>query len=344
MTIARAELIDIATTRWYHCVTRCARNASLLAGGPDDRRPWVEQRLETLAEIFAVSVGAYSVMDDRVQLLLRMDPHVAKAWSAEEVVRRRGRIFPPYDRSRRPLPISKEWVLARRKDVPGVAAAREQLQSIGWFMKCLKEPLARLANRQDSTRGAFFEARFKSVAILDDESLLAASAHIDLSAVAAEIAEVPQASPYSSIKKRVAHVKAQRRSDDLKAAKGGLKAGSKASAKLEDSLWLCPIEDRRKLGSSREGMMQGLSLGSYLLLLNYSGRVFREGKASVSEELTEILDRVGYSAENWQDRLEKLKNGRLFGRFSAASRERLREVAKQLGVHHLANLSGMPER
>ena len=39
------------------------------------------------------------------------------------------------------------------------------------------------------------------MAILDDESLLAACAHIDLSAVAAEIAEVPQASPYSSIKK-----------------------------------------------------------------------------------------------------------------------------------------------
>ena len=32
-------------------------------------------------------------------------------------------------------------------------------------MKCLKEPLARLANRQDQTRGAFFEGRFKSVAI-----------------------------------------------------------------------------------------------------------------------------------------------------------------------------------
>jgi hypothetical protein len=39
-------------------------------------------------------------------------------------------------------------------------------------MKCLKEPLARLANRQDQIRGAFFEGRFKSVAILDDEALL----------------------------------------------------------------------------------------------------------------------------------------------------------------------------
>jgi hypothetical protein len=43
-------------------------------------------------------------------------------------------------------------------------------------MKCLKEPLARLANLQDKTRGFFFEGRFKSVAILDEESLLATCA------------------------------------------------------------------------------------------------------------------------------------------------------------------------
>ncbi len=34
-------------------------------------------------------------------------------------------------------------------------------------MRCLKEPLSRLANREEQTCGAFFEGRFKSVAILD---------------------------------------------------------------------------------------------------------------------------------------------------------------------------------
>jgi hypothetical protein len=76
-------------------------------------------------------------------------------------------------------------------------------------MKCLKEPLSRLASRQDKARGAFFEGRFKSVAILDEESLLATCAYIDLNPVAAGIVEVPEASPHTSITARIEHVKNQ---------------------------------------------------------------------------------------------------------------------------------------
>ncbi len=104
-------------------------------------------------------------------------------------------------------PVSEEWVHARLKDARWVATARERLQSLSWFMKCLKEPLSRLANREEQTRGAFFEGRFKSVAILDEESLLATCAYIDLNPVAAGIAQVPVASAHTSIKQRMEHVK-----------------------------------------------------------------------------------------------------------------------------------------
>ncbi len=97
-------------------------------------------------------------------------------------------------------------------------------------MKCMKEPLARLANDEEKTRGFFFEGRFKSVAILDGEALLAACAYIDLNPVAAGIAEVPEASPHTSIKERVDHVKAQGRTEDLKAASQGSVAGSNVAA------------------------------------------------------------------------------------------------------------------
>jgi len=90
--------------------------------------------------------------------------------------------------------------------------------------------------------------------------------------------------------------------------------------------------------------VQGFSLGSDLLLVDYTGRLFREGKAAISRELSGIFDRLGSSAESWWARLAKLSKGRPPGRFFAASRERLPEVASRLGVHHLANLGACPAR
>jgi hypothetical protein len=182
------------------------------------------------------------------------------------------------------------------------------------------------------------------VAILDEESLLATCAYIDLNPVAAGIAAVPEASPYTSVKARVDHATEEGRTADLEAAEQGSVAGSRASGGIEEALWLCLIEDRRRLDSGREGMLEGFSLGSYLLLVDCTGRLLREGKAAVSRELAGIFARLGSSAESSWARLEKLSRGRLLGRFFAASRERLRDVAARLGVHHLANLGGCPAR
>jgi len=342
MTIARAHLVDPALSRWYHCITRCVRRAYLLGEAGDDRKLWIDNRLQELAQIFAVSVAGFAVMDNHLHLLVRLDADVAGEWSDEEVVRRWGRLFPPRDRARQPIPVADDWVQARLQDPKWVATARQRLQSLSWFMKCLKEPLARLANRQDQTRGAFFEGRFKSVAILDEEALLATCVYIDLNPLAAGLARVPEASAHTSIKERVDHVKAQDRCDDLEAARKGSVAGSAWASGLEEALWLCPIEDRRGLDSSREGMLPGFALGSYLLLVDHTARLFREGKAALAREVSEILDRLGSNGASWQARLERLRKGRLLGRFLASSRQRLREVAERLGLRRVPNVSGCP--
>ncbi len=65
--------------------------------------------------------------------------------------------------------------------------------------------------------------------------------------------------------------------------------------------------------------MEEFSPGSYLLLVDYTGRLFRQGKIAISAEPAGVFDRLRANAESWQVRLEKLRNGRLAGRFFAAS-------------------------
>jgi hypothetical protein len=74
-------------------------------------------------------------------------------------------------------------------------------------------------------------------------------------------------------------------------------------------------------------MLEGFSLGSYLLLVDYTGRRFRERKAAISAELTRILERLGSDADRWWSRIENLGKGRLLGRFFAATCDRLRQAA-----------------
>ncbi len=109
---------------------------------------------------------------------------------------------------------------------------------------------------------------------------------------------------------------------------------------FEESLWLCPIEDRRGLDSTREGMVPGFSLGSYLLLVDFTGRLFRDKKAMISAELAGVFERLGCTADRWTARLETLRQGRLLGRFFAGTKARLREIRARLNLHHLVNLGG----
>ena len=89
-------------------------------------------------------------------------------------------------------------------------------------------------------------------------------------------------------------------------------------------------------------MIEGFALGSYLLLVDYTARLFREGKATLSREMAGILDRLHTSAEQWHARLDRLRTGRPLGRFFAATRARLREIGTRLNLKHVPNLGGCP--
>jgi REP element-mobilizing transposase RayT len=82
MAIARSKLVDVSVARWYHCVSRCVRKAFLLGEGDGNRKQWLEKRLEELGEIFALSLGGFSLMDNHLHVLLRLDPAVARTTRA----------------------------------------------------------------------------------------------------------------------------------------------------------------------------------------------------------------------------------------------------------------------
>ncbi len=225
MTIARAQLVDASVTRWYHCITRCVCRAFLLGEESHNRKEWIENRLQELPGIFAVSVAGFSVMDNHLHLLVRLDPDIATGWSDEEVVRRWGKLFPPRDKSREPLPVTRRLgpvALAR----PSVGGDSSGAPAKPELVNEMPQGTTRTTRQSPGQRPRhFFEERFKSIAILDEEALLATCAYIDLNPVAAGIAEVPEASPHTSIAARIDHVKEQGRLADLTAVPAGIVHG-----------------------------------------------------------------------------------------------------------------------
>lgn len=311
MTTARREIVDPEVTRYYHCTSRCVRDAFLCGPGFEHRKRWLEQRIEHLAQYFAVSIAGFVVMDNHFHVFVRLDPDDAERWSDEEVVRRWISVYPPKGINWDDQANVQNWIAHYLQNPKKVNDYRQRLKDLGWFMKSLKEPLSRMANNEDQKKGAFWQSRYNSKAVLDEEGVLAVCAYIDLNPVAAGIAKTPETSKHTSIRQRVAHFRQKGKLDTLKSAKQGSVAASRKIGNTEQDHWLIPFEDRRahtnaKPVSKREGMLEKFTLGNYLMLVEYTGRLFREGKARINDCVRDIFDRLGSSFEFWIDQLKKM--------------------------------------
>ncbi len=79
----------------------------------------------------------------------------------------------------------------------------ERLTSIGWFIRGVNETIARMANKEDNCKGRFWQGRFKSQALLDEQALLTCMAYVDLNPVCAGIAYDLIDSYSTSIQQRI---------------------------------------------------------------------------------------------------------------------------------------------
>jgi REP element-mobilizing transposase RayT len=207
---ARAKIVSPDEVGIYHCVTRCVRRAflcgiDLLSGkNYEHRKDWIRERLEELAAEFAIEVCGYAVMSNHLHVVLRTRPDLVRDWTDEEVAFRWKRLFPDHDpATREPVAPSELDVKMILADPERVKDLRERLSNLSWFMRCLCEPIARRANRDDKCSGRFFEGRFKSQALLDDAAILACSIYVDLNPIRAGIAETPEQSEYTSALDRI---------------------------------------------------------------------------------------------------------------------------------------------
>ncbi len=315
MSMPRSKIVDEAVTPWYHCISRCVRRAFLFGEGVAHRKDWIERRLEELSGLFAIDCAGFAIMDNHLHVLLRLDSARANGWSDEEVARRWATLFPVRDVAGNALPVSDARVGQLAGDPDWVAKTRRRLTDLGWFMKCLKEPLARMANKEDGYTGSFWESRFRSIAVLDEESLLATAAYIDLNPLAAGAAALPEETPHTSLHARIEHCRAN---GTLESIRDDLSTLTH-DASQEQGLWLLPVDDLRNEGSLRAGLVEGCTLSYYLRLVDWTSRLVREGKAHLDAGISSIFERLGADPSAWVDTMSRLmrepkRSGSYFGR------------------------------
>ena len=107
-------------------------------------------------------MAGFSVMDNHLHLLLRIDSRKSEGWSGEEVARRWFALFPMRDTQGNPTPITDARVARFAANMDWISKMRGRLANLGWFMKSLKEPLARTANKEEGVSGAFWRDATKA--------------------------------------------------------------------------------------------------------------------------------------------------------------------------------------
>ncbi len=214
MATPRHKLIDDQQALYYHLVSSCVRH-SFLCGrdrrtGKDysHRKAWIEERLYHLVPSFALEVHAYAIMSNHLHLVVYFDPQAAQHWSDREVAERWMRAFPVRTHEGHIDPIATEQ---RRESIaadPQLAQQyRAHLGSVSMFKKYLKQPIALRANREDGCKGHFFEQRFYSGAILDEDGLIAAMAYVDLNPIRAKIVQSIEHCEHTSVHRRLRGIK-----------------------------------------------------------------------------------------------------------------------------------------
>jgi len=311
MPTPRHRLVSLDDTPYYHCISRCVRRAYLCGKDPhtgfdfEHRRQWIVCRIKKLCAVFAVDLCAYAVMNNHYHIVVRIDAEKVKAWSEWEVADRWTQLFSATLSVRRFLADFSLSELEQDQVAELIATWRLRLQDLSWFMRCLNEPIARMANQEDDCSGRFWEGRFKSQALLDERALLACMAYVDLNPIRAAIANTPESSEFTSIQERI---------------------------RYPNSNSLRPFT-----GQSDTDTCLPYRLKDYLELVDWAGREIRCGKKGyIPATQPSILTRLGMESPPV---LEYLKRSERFTPIAMGTVSQLRCFAHSVGRRFIKGLA-----
>ena len=288
MPQARYRLVDTATTPYYHCISRCVRRAFLCGKDRftgrsfEHRKQWILDRVKHLSSLFAIDVCAYAIMSNHFHLVLYVDVKQASEWSRDEVIDRWMGLY------KEPLVVKKYKAgeLLGTMELKAlellVEVWRNRLADLSWYMRCLNEKIARMANIEDGCTGRFWEGRFKSQALLDEAALISCMAYVDLNPIRAGICESLEASDFTSIQERQSQFKKE--------------------IKPDCSPWLKPLRNEKDLPTKAS---LPLLATSYFALVDWTGRAVRDDKkGAIPEHIQAILQGLGVNQNNWVNNTE----------------------------------------
>ena len=336
---ARGEYVNPEEVQILHLVNRCVRRAYLCGKDPytgqsfEHRREWIRKRLEFLASVFGIDCLTYTVMSNHIHLILRSRPDIVREWSDKEVACRWLRLFPTRrEKDGSPADPEDFEVSMITSDKKKLAEIRRRLSDASWWMRCTAENIARRSNKEDQCTGRFWEGRYKAQVILDEASLLACAAYVDLNPVRAAMAKTPEESEFTGAKDRI---------DDL-AQRATQSKGThewERSRRREKSGWLSPLEINERTDPAgtdaspvaRRASLKGflsMSLADYLALLDWTGRQLRRKKRGViPDHLAPILERIGLDPDCWCELVQKF--GKLFKRAAGKAESLADEAARR---------------
>lgn len=315
----RYRLVDTQTTPYYHCVSRCVRRAFLCGYDRsarknfDHRKQWILDRIKVLSSVFVIDVCAYAIMSNHFHLVLHVDTERARCWSSDEVIERWLRLYTGPAIAHRYKAGIALTAPEREALNSWVETWRARLSDLSWYMRCLNETIARMANQEDECTGRFWEGRFRSQALLDEAALVSCMVYVDLNPIRAKQCATLQQSEFTSIQER-------------------LKTFARKQKAIKSN-WLAPMASTTTNGT----IVLPIRQTDYFALVDWTGRAIRTDKrGSIPATVQPILQKLGVKDDNWVRNTQYF--GKRFGR-ALGRIDQIRKFADRLNQKWLSGLT-----